>query len=274
MMGFEAVRLERAERRFRRDIWSVAPPDAIDEAGVRMRWFGPVFASVFAHLPHAGAFNMIQGAAEAGAVSGGYLEEAIEWVRSWEVDYMVAVATGRPQSERAEGFLNWHGYEQGMVVKRHTRPATPPRLSRLPGVEVQRMPHREDEAIGYLAGAGLGIPDLAEVLFIALPCLENWRCYLATLEGEFAATGSMMLDGGIATLGIDATMPWARGRGCNRALLERRLADAAVAGCELVQAFSVDVVQERPSAGTRGLRKAGFEEAGRIVTWCSAGSTY
>lgn len=266
-MQQDAVRLEQAEVLFRRDIWSVAPEDAVTEAGVQMRWFGPVFASVFADLPRAGSLNLIQGAAQPGAVADGYLEAAIEWVSSWEVDFVVPVASDRPGTELAEQWLEWHGYEQGIVVRRFARHGTGPRHDPVPGVEVRGLPPHEDELIGCLATEGLGLPDLAVILFIGLPCLENWRCYVALLEGDVAATGSMMINDGVATLGLDATLSFARGRGCQRALLERRLADAAGTGCHTIQAFACDSIDPAHSPPSANLRRAGFEEVGRIVTW-------
>lgn len=266
-MQHEEVRLERAECQFRRDIWSVAPVDAVSEAGVRMRWFGPVFATVFADLPEATLFNLIQGAAEPGAVADGHLARAIEWVRSFEVDFMVAVASEHSETELAEQWLQWHDYEQGVVTKRQVRAATPPIHTETPGVEVSELPAEEDELIAILAAEGLDLPSLAGILFIGLPRLDNWHCYVARVDGELVATGSTMSRDGIATLGIDTTLPYFRGRGCHRALLERRLEDAAESDAQLVQAFSSDMPDGEPGAASRSLRRAGFAEVGRIVCW-------
>ncbi|MEZ5076460.1 MAG: GNAT family N-acetyltransferase [Solirubrobacterales bacterium] len=268
----DAVRLEKAERRFRRDMWSVAPRDAVLEAGVRMRWFGPVFATVFADLPQAGTLNLIQGASEPGAVADGYLAEAVEWVQGWEVDFVVPVAQGHSEGALAEEWLQWHDYEQTAVVKRHA--CEPERLEPLgvADVEVELMPPCEDETLAILVADGLGLPDMAEILFIGLPCLRNWRCYLARIEGEPVATGSMMVDGTVATLSLDATREHARGRGCQWALIERRLADADAAGCRTVQAYSMDPCGE-PSRATRNLRRGGFEEVGSVVGWRPARGT-
>jgi len=267
-MQQEARRLERAERRFRRDIWSVAPVDAVYEAGVRMEWFGPILASVFADLPEAAGLNLIQGADEADAVVAGHLARAIEWVRGFGVEFMVPVASGRPETERAEEWLQWHHYEQGLVMKRQARRPAPPIRTDPLGVEVSELPAEEDELIAILVAEGMNLPGLAEILFIGLPRLENWRCYVAHVDGELVATGSTMLHDGVATLGVDATMPYFRGCGCHRALLERRLEDvAAEPKVELVQAFSSDMPGGEPSRATRSLRRAGFSEVGTIVNW-------
>jgi GNAT superfamily N-acetyltransferase len=247
-------------------MWSVAPRDAVVEAGVRMRWFGPIYVTVFANLPDAGALNLIQGATAPGAVRDGYLAEAIGWMEDWGVDFLIPVAKGQEESGRAEEWLQWHGFEQSSVVTRHLRAAEPVEADAPCDVEVERMPPCEDETLAILAAEGLGLPDMAEILFIGLPCLRNWTCYVARLGGEAVATGSMMVDGGLATLSLDATRPHARGHGCQTALIRRRLADAHEAGCTTVQAYSLDPLGT-PSPSTRNLRKVGFEEVGQVVGW-------
>jgi len=62
------------------------------------------------------------------------------------------------------------------------------------------------------------------------PC---FRLYLARLDGRVVAMASTFLHRGLAWFGSAHTLPAARGRGCHSALLRRRLADAAAAGCDL-----------------------------------------
>jgi hypothetical protein len=51
-------------------LWSCAPEDAVIEAGVQARWFGPVLATALAELPDAPGMNLIQGAAARASKSG------------------------------------------------------------------------------------------------------------------------------------------------------------------------------------------------------------
>ena len=62
----------------------------------------------------------------------------------------------------------------------------------------------------------------------------GWHCYLARLEGEVAAFGAMRVQSGVASLISSATLPHLRRRGCQTALLQRRMADAADLDCDLV----------------------------------------
>jgi GNAT superfamily N-acetyltransferase len=262
-----AACFERAERRFRADIWSCAPIDAVLEAGVQARHFGPVLATVFADLPEAPGMNLIQGAAEPGAMEGSHLAEAVEWMRSWEVEFLVPVAADRPGTVEAETWLDRLGCEQSVVVRKYFRGPGRALWPDAPGVEVRRLAPEEDEGLSVVATEGLRLPDLAGILFFGLPCLPDWQCYVAYLDGEEVACGSMLIDGEIAVLGLDATLHHARGRGCNRALLRRRLNDAARAGAKTVLALALDHPRPGPSAAAARLLDVGFLEAYRSVAW-------
>lgn len=64
----------------------------------------------------------------------------------------------------------------------------------------------------------------------------GWSHYLG-YDGEKAvATGALRVEADTAWIGIGATIPTARGRGWQTALLERRLHDAKGAGCRIAVA--------------------------------------
>ena len=77
----------------------------------------------------------------------------------------------------------------------------------------------------------------------------------------------MQIDAGIAELGIGATLEPARGRGCQLALLRRRILDAAEAGCHTLFVETGERVPDRPSASYRNILRAGFEEAYLRPNW-------
>jgi GNAT superfamily N-acetyltransferase len=266
--GRQIVPSERLERCFWRDIWKVAPLDAVRESGVEMRWFGPLLATVFAELPEAPLLNVIRGAGQPDAAKQGYLEEAIDWMQDWGVDFLLPVAATGPGGEQTEAWLNWHGYEQRRVSRTYVRALGELDPADAPGVEVIDLPEPvETEGMcGYIV-EGLGLPELAEFLFCGLPRIPGWRCYSAYLEGYEVACGSMLIIDGTALLGLDATTPRARRRGCHRALLRRRLADAAAAGCHTAISSAFDLPSGGASAAALSLRAAGFVEACRSTGW-------
>ncbi|MBS1878926.1 MAG: hypothetical protein JST31_05400 [Actinobacteria bacterium] len=265
-MGYDAGALAVAELRFREGIWDAAPSDAIEELEIRKRWFGPVFATICAGLPEASVMNAVQGAAEPGAVAEGHLARAVEWMRTREVDYLVQVVSERPQSVAAEAWLRERGYERGPTMRRYVRPVSGPRAGAVPAVEVRELTAAETEGMSLIFAEAVGISDLATVPLLGLPALEGWHCYAAYLDGYEVACGAMLIDGGIAVLGLDATTPRARHHGCHLALIRRRLADAAAAGCRTVLAESCEAPADRAGAG-RNFQRSDFREAGRSVGW-------
>lgn len=90
----------------------------------------------------------------------------------------------------------------------------------------------------------------------------RFRCYLALVEGEAAALGVLHLADGVGSMANALTVPAFRNRGCQTALLQRRIHDAAMAGCDLLAS------QCRPGSGSQNNQlRAGLQIAGTKVWW-------
>jgi GNAT superfamily N-acetyltransferase len=63
--------------------------------------------------------------------------------------------------------------------------------------------------------------------------VPGFQRYCAWIDGQLVGTATLRLDDGLAQLCGAATLPAWRRRGVQTALLQRRLADAAAAGCEI-----------------------------------------
>lgn len=228
-------------------------------------------ATAFGDLPEIHLLQQIQGAAEPAAVSGGYLGEAVEWMRAREVDYRIPVAASRPGAGEAEAWLDERGYERGAGWIKLVRDSSPPDFHVDPSIVVYHLDEDESEGEGLstIAAEALDMPLVAGTLFFSLPQRQGWHCYTAALGPEEVpvATGSMLITDGIAQLGAGTTLEHARGRGCNAALLHRRLLDAHRAGCHtvFVELGECDLVSW--SAVLNNLRRAGFEEAYEGRNW-------
>lgn len=270
-MRYDAALLERIAQRFRREMWMSVVPEAVTESGVEVQGFGPVQATVFGDLPEVKALNQIQGAAEPGAVCDGHLARAVEWIRGREVDYVVPVAEGRPGSDEAVAWLGRRGYERGRDSVKFIRDTAGPDLEVDPDIIIYEL--GEDEADGEGMSAilteALGIAGTAGTLFFSLPQEEDWRCYTAAPDREVGvvSTASMLIDGEIAQFGPGATLESWRGCGCNRALLRRRLLDAAKAGCRTVFVELGECDPDSFLAIRGNLLRAGFEEAYGSQVW-------
>jgi hypothetical protein len=259
--------LDEVERRFWRDIWESVPAEVAAEHGIELGRFGPVQATVAAALPQRAMLNLVLGATGPKALKDGHLGEALEWARSRGVDPYVPVTPGTVASEGAERWLQVHGYERGYAWMKFTRDAHPPRFEVSDAVEVVELDAASEEPFGMIAATGFGLPAWGAAFFARLPALEHWRCYVARVDGEAQACAAMLLHEGFAEFGIAATLEPARGRGCQLALLHRRIVDAASAGCHTLFVETGERVPGRPAASYRNILRAGFEEAYLRPNW-------
>lgn len=264
--SYDGAAIAATELRFREDLWRSAPKDAVEEAEVRHRRFGPLLATVFGDLPKVSLMNLVQGAAEPGAIESGDLASSLEWVRLQEVDYLVSVAKDRPDAEAVERWLESRGYERGPLVRRFVHPGLE-EISTAPSpLEICELGPLETEGMSHIFGEALGLSSLATILLLGLPTREGWHCYRASLGGIEVACGAMLVLDKVALLGLEATAPDARDHGCQTALITRRLFDARKAGCEVVVAEVCDIDPASPAA-TRNLDHLGFEEIPGNATW-------
>jgi hypothetical protein len=270
-MDFDAALMEQISQQFRREAWQSVVADAVVESGVQVREFGVVQATAFGDLPEAHALNQIQGAAEPGAVADGSLAQAIEWMRSMEVDYRIPVADERPGTAEAKAWLGARGYERGGGLIKLVRDGSPPDTPEDPRIWIYELGGEDIDGEGLctVAADALGLPILAETLFFSLPQQEHWRCYTAALDPEegVVATAAMMICEGVAQLGPGTTLEHARGRGCNTALLRRCLLDASEAGCHTVFAELGECDAEHRQGACRNLYRAGFQGAYESHHW-------
>ena len=268
-MEYDTATLERAVKTCRADMWGTACEDAVLECGIEEECFGPVQATVFEALPEVPKLNLILGAAEPGAVEDGHLDAAIAWMDRFDVDYRVPVARGRPGTALAEGRLNQMGFEQGRGLLKYVRDASPPSRSGDPAIKVWEIGQEEahGETMALDAASALGLPSPAGSLLFSLPIQEHWRTYTVELEDKIVSFGSMLLNDGIAWLGLDATIEEARGRGCNQVLLRERILAAAEAGCTTMFSELEEDGSEGTASAGRNLLRAGFVPAYRSMNW-------
>jgi GNAT superfamily N-acetyltransferase len=264
---YDPLRLDAIERRFWREVWESVPAAVAREHGVEARDFGPVQVTVVDDLAEVGMLNLVLGASEPGAVSGGHLGAASEWVRARGVSPYVPLTPDLPESPVAEAWLERNGFARGYAWVKFVRDAHPPRFRAPEDVEVIELGAGESEPFGAIAATGFGMPAWAAAFFARLPGREGWRCYGARVDGELGACGAMLIDDGVAELGVAATLEPARRRGCQLALLRRRIEDAAAAGCHTLFVETGERVEERPAGSYRNILRAGFERAYLCPNW-------
>jgi len=262
-VAYDSTELDRVDRRFWREIWESVPAEVAAERGIEWRRFGATQATVVRELGRVGMLNLVLGAAEAEQHD---LEAAVAWAEERSTPY-VSVTPGLAGSDKAEAWLRENGFEPSYAWMKFVRDPHPPRFPEPDGIEVVEVNAPDEAPFGTIAALGFGMPAWGAEFFAHLPGRPGWRCYVAQVGGEAQACGAMLIAKGIAELGIGATLEEARGRGCQTALLRRRISDAAAAGCRTLLVETGERVPERPAASYRNILKAGFEEAYLRPNW-------
>jgi GNAT superfamily N-acetyltransferase len=264
-VAYDSAALDRAERRFWRDVWDSVPAEAAAEHGIERRDFGAVQATVVRDLGEVGMLNLLLGAAEDPREE--QLDAAARWAEERGARPYVPLTPGLPGSAAAEAWLRENGFAPAYAWMKFVRDPHPPRFRAPEDVEVIELAAADEEPFGTIAAIGFGLPAWGAELFAHLPGREGWRCYVARIGGEAQACAAMLIEDGVAEFGAAATLEEARGRGCQTALLHRRIGDAAEGGCRTLFVETGERAPDRPSASYRNILKAGFEEAYLRPNW-------
>jgi hypothetical protein len=108
------------------------------------------------------------------------------------------------------------------------------------------------------AGLGDFVLEMARVIAAS----EGVALFLAELDGEPIATAALIMTGGIAHLAGASTIPSARNRGAQLALLDQRLRHAAANGCDIA------LMGALPGSGSqRNAERHGFRIAYTRIKW-------
>ena len=92
----------------------------------------------------------------------------------------------------------------------------------------------------------------------ALVGRPGWHAYVAYDGTTPAGAGALFCRGGVAWLGVAATIPAYRRRGVQGALMSRRIADAIAAGCRDIVTETGEAVPGEPNSSYANMLRNGF----------------
>lgn len=109
------------------------------------------------------------------------------------------------------------------------------------------------DGTGSVADDALSREQLAAVIeeFAGAP---GFTRYLARLEGTPVGEAAMRVDGDVAQLSGAGTLPHARGRGVQKALVQQRLSDARRAGCTIAVVTTAPGTRSQANVMRRGFQ--------------------
>jgi hypothetical protein len=126
-------------------------------------------------------------------------------------------------------------------------------------LDVRQIDCANAHAFGHLVATAFDYPPAIAPLAAQTIGRPRWYHYLAFDGSAPIAAGAMYLTGEAAWFGFAATDTAHRQRGAQRALIVRRLKDAADAGCKWVSVETAEDTVTKDAPSFRNLRRLGFE---------------
>lgn len=143
------------------------------------------------------------------------------------------------------------------------------RTEDIPAVEtslaIAEATHDTATAFGQAIAGGFGMPPFFVPWLAALVGRERWHCYIARDGEEIVAGGALYLSDSAAWLGAAATLPQARERGAQGALIARRIADAAAHGRRW--AYTETGILDGPNPSLANMYRTGFQCLHERMNW-------
>jgi GNAT superfamily N-acetyltransferase len=247
--------LERAELAAFAGLLGSAPEGDADFAVVRV---GEAVCGIARRLPGVRDLNRACGADDG--------TDPAEILRVYDgLEHIVSVAPGNEALAEA---LEAAGYTPGYAWMKFAAPADPearaPTELRIDTVGPSNAHDFADPVV-----AGFGMPAFMRDLIARIVGTPGWTC-LSAYDGDTpVAAAALVITHDQGWLGMGATLPAARGRGAQSALLATRIRLAAEAGCATVTTETGVREAGRPDRSYRNILRAGFEEAFVRPNWVS-----
>jgi GNAT superfamily N-acetyltransferase len=157
-----------------------------------------------------------------------------------------------------------HGYTSGYPWMKFAR-ATDPEASAPTDLVVEQVGPQGAIDFARPVRTAFGMPDFFDAWLRELPGRTGWTCVVAYDGERPVGAGALYADGDHAWCGLGGTLPEARGRGAQSAILAARVALAARAGARTVSTETG--VGGGPSY--RNILRAGFAERYERPNWNS-----
>jgi ribosomal protein S18 acetylase RimI-like enzyme len=236
-----------------------------NHCGVEVRCFGDhVVATAASGVPD---IDWMQHVAGLEPGDEPVVPEIAAWYRQNGIRPRFEIAPAADFAALAGALAGVGARQTGFIDALWTRAEAPPdRVATDVDIRVAE-PDSDDAALfARVLLGGHGVPDDASTEHFAAVALwasePGWRCYLASDAGRPLGAAALAVDDGIGYLASASTLPAGRRRGCQQALIRRRLRDASAAGCELTASLATP-----RTTSHRNLERAGLGVACTKVFW-------
>lgn len=214
-----------------------------------------------------GAFNRVIGLGAAVPAYGDLCDAVVAGYAAREQSSYVVEVSPVAEPDDLRDRLSARGLVDS--GRRRTRTWQVPALYEGPGMdEVVALGPDDADEFAQVNLIAWELPAFLGLWFGATLFDERFRHFGVRHDGRIIGTGAMYVADGMAWFGFGATLPEHRGRGVHRAILARRVHEAALLGCSLAHA---DVDSDgSPGMPLPSMLEAGFEHAYPVEWWTPA----
>jgi ribosomal protein S18 acetylase RimI-like enzyme len=164
-----------------------------------------------------------------------HIEPLVQWYRDAGVDAQFELVPGEHDAALGRELARFGYFHSGFHTSLVAAPGSSwDRTTSTPIEQITTPAVLEEFLDVYVAGWGVGDSEGFKANVRPWLTQPGWHLYLARLDGRPAAMAILYLHERVGYFADATTHPDCRGRGLQRALLERRAADAYAAGADLV----------------------------------------
>jgi GNAT superfamily N-acetyltransferase len=251
---------EFAEARAVAGVPEAAPPEFVRQTGLHVEHIGSAVALVMERADHI-LFNRVIGLGLIEPATEAMIDRIVDLYRPHGVRFAVQLSpTAQPDALPA--WLAARGIQRGDSWLKFIRGVEPPAPA---PTELRITAIGPELAAAYAEtiSAVFEMPPLFRPWTQANIGRPGWRHYLAFDGDQPVATAALFVRDGLGWLSEAGTLPAARGRGAQSALLARRITDATALGCRRLVVETGDDTPEDPNPSAHNVRRAGFQLAYR-----------
>lgn len=247
--------VERIEVRAWRDVAAAATPELVRRFGIRSEDFAGGLALSVAAAPNT-IWNRAWGFALEQPLEERELERLLGWFPRERPFTIQPSPAARPRTIGA--WLETRGLASRFRWVKWARGADPPDDE---AAAVEIAPVARERAMEYARLSGIVFDEDAglDAWIAAVVGRPGWTHYLALDRQQPVGCGALFVSGHLAWLGWGGTLPGHRRRGIQRALIARRIRDAALQGARVLASDTAEDLPERSNPSYRNMARAGFE---------------
>lgn len=253
------AQLERTEVEAWSDFCNAAPRDAVETCGLKLL---RTSSSCFSIVPCVDTltFNRVIGLGVTEPVAEGTLDKAISLYSQSNVPrffiqlYPDAVTPEVIRLLKRKGFQHYNNW---VKLCRDTIPMPPVDTD----LRVEEISSREASVFANILINSFEWSEFLQSWVEKTVGRTGWRHYMAFDHDTPVATGALFVSGQYGWIDFASTLPAARGRGAQSALLELRVIDAAREGCKWLVVETAEDTPQKPATSFRNMIRHGFQVA-------------